>query len=60
MFVWILYSSAVSLIVTIIKLLNWSLHRMFDTTECIVEENTKKDSSTELDCCRPPIKEPNK
>ncbi|XP_025412111.1 pecanex-like protein 1 isoform X3 [Sipha flava] len=60
MFVWILYSSIVSLIITIIKLVNWSLHHMFDTTEYIVEEDSKKDSNTELECRRPPLKEPNK
>lgn len=60
MFVWILYSSIVSLIITIIKLINWSLHHMFDTTEYIVEEDTKKDSNIELECRRLPLKEPNK
>lgn len=60
MFVWALYSSIVSLIIIIIKLINWSLHHMFDTTEYIVEEDTKKDSNIELDCCRPPFKEPTK
>lgn len=60
MFVWILYSSIVSLIITIIKLINWSLHRMFDTTEYIVEEDAKKDSNVEIECRRPPLKEPTK
>ncbi|VVC36055.1 Hypothetical protein CINCED_3A002996 [Cinara cedri] len=60
MLIWILYSSTVSLIITIIKLVNWSLHHMFDTTEYIVEEDTKMDSNIELECRRPPIKEPNK
>lgn len=60
MLVWILYSSIVSLIITIIKLINWSLHHMFDTTEYIVEEDSKKDSNSEFECRRPPLKEPNK
>ncbi|XP_050441269.1 pecanex-like protein 1 isoform X2 [Adelges cooleyi] len=58
--VWILYSTIVSLIITIIKFVNWSLHHMFDTTEYIVEEDIKKDSNTDLECRRPPLKEPNK
>lgn len=33
---------------------------MFDTTEYIVEEDTKKDSNSELECRRPTFKEPNK
>lgn len=59
MFVWILYSSIISLMITIIKLINWSLHHMFDTTEYIVEDS-KKDSNIEFECHRPPLKEPNK
>lgn len=58
--VWILYSSIVSLLITIIKLINWSLHHMFDTTEYIIEEDSQKDSNNELECRRPPLKEPNK
>lgn len=60
MFMWILYSSIVSLIITIIKLINWSLHHMFDTTEYIVEKDTKKDRNTELDGRRPALRERNK
>ncbi|XP_050525456.1 pecanex-like protein 1 [Daktulosphaira vitifoliae] len=58
--IWLLYSTIVSLIITIIKCINWSLHCMFDTTEYIVEEDTKKDSSSDLECRRPPLREPNK
>lgn len=60
MFVWILYSSIVSSVITIIKLINWSLHRMFDTTEYIIEEDAKRDNNTDLECRRAPLKEPNK
>ncbi|KAL5239767.1 hypothetical protein ACI65C_007177 [Semiaphis heraclei] len=59
MFIWILYSSIVSLIITIIKLVNWSLHHMFDTTEYIVED-TKKNRSSELEGRRPALRAPNK
>lgn len=59
MFIWILYSSIVSLIITIIKLVNWSLHHMFDTTEYIVEE-TKKNRSSEIEGRRTALREPNK
>ncbi|XP_060872940.1 pecanex-like protein 1 [Metopolophium dirhodum] len=58
MFIWILYSSIVCLIITIIKLVNWSLHHMFDTTEYIVED-TKKNRSSELEGDHSALREPN-
>lgn len=37
-YVWYVYWGSVTLVLMIIKLLNYALHHMYDTTECIQEE----------------------
>lgn len=36
--IWYIYCIIVAGLIAIIKLLNYALHRMYDTTECIKEE----------------------
>ncbi|KAJ8972889.1 hypothetical protein NQ317_008510 [Molorchus minor] len=37
-YVWYFYCGSVTIAITIIKLINYGLHNMYDTTECIQEE----------------------
>lgn len=37
-FLWYVYCVSVAVVLTTIKLVNYSLHHMYDTTECIQEE----------------------
>lgn len=46
---WLIYTSVIGCVFVAIKLINIGLHRMFDTSECIVEEPSSIDITLECD-----------
>lgn len=53
MYVWGGYCAAVGLLFSVLKFVNMSLHHMYDTTECIIEED--EDDRTEAERRRQPL-----
>jgi hypothetical protein len=45
---WALYCGFICLLFGVIKLLNYRLHSMFDTGECVVEEAGEEESSRDV------------
>lgn len=37
-YIWYLYCASVTVALAVIKLVNYGLHHMYDTTECVREE----------------------
>lgn len=37
-YIWYLYCGIVSCVILVVKILNYALHHMYDTSECIQEE----------------------
>lgn len=50
---WLIYTSVVACVFVGVKLINLGLHRMFDTSECIVEEPSSIDITLECDKRKP-------
>uniref|UniRef100_A0A1B6E3I5 Pecanex-like protein n=1 Tax=Clastoptera arizonana TaxID=38151 RepID=A0A1B6E3I5_9HEMI len=53
MYIWGMYCTSIAVVFSILKSLNMSLHHMYDTTECIIEE--KEDDGIESERRRHPI-----